>query len=427
MTSHSIRRGAAAYASASPKLAIQWISTRGAWLLESLTKAFAYIGTMTKADQSVAKVLAGYSSPDLPVATPTIADLQQRLSVVENGQLVTLRDELYRHVLGFQDDRFNVDLPVVDATMASLLMHLETVLAATSDESTTPAFVSRYLYALERAIGATNARLGCVISPATCSEWGGHLIAHWQAMNHAQVGHTPAYSCVRFVFPDIGAFSEYLKVPATKIINSPEPSPALVPLTTCGVSASLALEKAGEMKSGETVFVSAAAGATGQFAVQLAKLAGNHVIGACSSDEKVEYLKSLGVDRPINYRRGDLNAMLKKKYPNGIDLAFEGVGGDMFKAVLDNIAIFGRIIVFGNVSHYHSDAGADPQYGYVQNRKMQLRSPSLRGFQRRYHHPKEKCTCNYLSHLRDTNATCIAHQPLTPPQQHERTQSGTPT
>jgi len=56
MTSHSIRRGAAAYASASPKLAIQWISTRGAWLLESLTKAFAYIGTMTKADQSISRI-----------------------------------------------------------------------------------------------------------------------------------------------------------------------------------------------------------------------------------------------------------------------------------------------------------------------------------------------------------------------------------
>jgi hypothetical protein len=176
------------FINASPKLAIQWISTRGAWLLESLTKAFAYIGTTTKADQSVAKVLAGYSSLDLPVATPTIADLQQRLTVVEYGQLVTLRDELYHHVLGFQDARFNVALPVVDATMASLLMHLKTVLAATSDASTTPAFVSRYLYALERAIGATNARLGCCISSTTCSEWGGHLRAHWQAMNHAQVG-----------------------------------------------------------------------------------------------------------------------------------------------------------------------------------------------------------------------------------------------
>ncbi|KUF98989.1 hypothetical protein AM588_10010762 [Phytophthora nicotianae] len=187
----------------------------------------------------------------------------------------------------------------------------------------------------------------------------------------------------------IGAFSEYLEVPASKIIKSPELSPALVPLTVCAVSASLALEKAGQMKSNETVFVSAAAGATGQFAVQLAKLAGNHVIGACSSDEKVEYLKSLGVDRPINYKKEDLNAVLKKEYPSGIDLAFEGVGGDMFKAVLDNIAIFGRIIVFGNCSHYHGDAGNDPQYGYQQNRKMQLRSASLRGFQRR-HHPKDE-------------------------------------
>jgi len=55
--------------------------------------------------------------------------------------------------------------------------------------------------------------------------------------------------------------------------------------------------------------------------------------------------------------------------------------------VLDNIAIFGRIIVFGNVSHYHGDAGTDPQYGYVQNRKMQLRSASLRGFLL-FHHAK---------------------------------------
>ncbi|RLN59902.1 hypothetical protein BBJ29_001914 [Phytophthora kernoviae] len=188
-------------------------------------------------------------------------------------------------------------------------------------------------------------------------------------------------------FQHLGAFAEYTEVPAAKIIKTPELSPAVIPLTVCGVSASLALEKAGEMKSNETVFVSAAAGATGQFVVQLAKLAGNHVIGACSSDEKVEYLKSLGVDRPINYKKEDLNAVLKAEYPNGIDLAFEGVGGELFKSVLDNIAVFGRIIVFGNVSHYHGDSGPEPQYGYVQNRKMQLQSASLRGFLL-FHHSK---------------------------------------
>ncbi|RLN88147.1 hypothetical protein BBJ28_00013687 [Nothophytophthora sp. Chile5] len=186
---------------------------------------------------------------------------------------------------------------------------------------------------------------------------------------------------------DLGAFAEYTEVPATKLIQTPELSPSVIPLTVCGVSASLALEKAGEMKTNETVFVSAAAGATGQFVVQLAKLAGNHVIGACSSDEKVAYLKSLGVDRPINYKKEDLSAVLKAEYPDGINLAFESVGGELFKAVLDNIAVLGRIIVFGNVSHYHGDSGPEPQYGYQQNRKMQLRSASLRGFLL-FHHAK---------------------------------------
>ncbi|KAG2769653.1 hypothetical protein PC129_g24248 [Phytophthora cactorum] len=160
MTSHSIRRGAAAYANASPKLAIQWISTRGAWLLESLTKAFAYIGTTASEDQSVAKVLTGYQAPDVPVVTPTIRDLKQRLPVLDYGQLVTLRDDLYRHVLGFQDARFNVSLDVVDATFASLLMHLETIRTAT-ENARANSFVSRYLHELQRGIAATNSLLGC--------------------------------------------------------------------------------------------------------------------------------------------------------------------------------------------------------------------------------------------------------------------------
>ncbi|OWZ07529.1 hypothetical protein PHMEG_00020068 [Phytophthora megakarya] len=85
MTSHSLRRGPSANTNASHKFAIQRISMRGAWLVESLTKAFAYIGTTTKEDQCVAKVLADYKAPDLPVSTPSIHDLQQRLPVVEIG------------------------------------------------------------------------------------------------------------------------------------------------------------------------------------------------------------------------------------------------------------------------------------------------------------------------------------------------------
>ncbi|KAE9288970.1 hypothetical protein PR003_g25673 [Phytophthora rubi] len=191
MTSHSIRRGAAAYANASPKLAIQWISTRGAWLLESLTKAFAYIGTTTKEDQSVAKVLAGFQAPDLPATIPSIRDLHHRLSATEYGQLITLRDELYHHVLGFQDARFNIALDVVDATFASLLMHLEAVLEAT-ESSESNVLVGRYVYELNRGISATNSRLGSCITTRTCCEWGKHLRVHWQTTNHGQLGNAVA-------------------------------------------------------------------------------------------------------------------------------------------------------------------------------------------------------------------------------------------
>ncbi|RLN87634.1 hypothetical protein BBJ28_00019693 [Nothophytophthora sp. Chile5] len=237
-------------------------------------------------------------------------------------------------------------------------------------------------------INITNGGYGRTTLPINCGLEAGQWDLYVGVVTSVGEGVTSAKVNDYVAFQHLGAFAEYTEVPATKLIQTPELSPAVIPLTVCGVSASLALEKAGDMKTNETVFVSAAAGATGQFVAQLAKLAGNHVIGACSSDEKVAYLKSLGVDRPINYKKEDLSAVLKAEYPDGINLAFESVGGELFKAVLDNIAVLGRIIVFGNVSHYHGDSGPEPQYGYQQNRKMQLRSASLRGFLL-FHHAKD--------------------------------------
>ena len=75
------------------------------------------------------------------------------------------------------------------------------------------------------------------------------------------------------------------------------------------------------MSSDETVLVTAAAGGTGQFVVQLAKAAGNHVIATCGSPDKAEHLKRLGADRVINYKEEDLKAILKKEYPK-VDPAF---------------------------------------------------------------------------------------------------------
>lgn len=152
---------------------------------------------------------------------------------------------------------------------------------------------------------------------------------------------------------EIGAFSEYLEVPAAAALKVPSVSPDVLPIIVCGLSASLALEQVGEMKTNQTILVTAAAGGTGQFAVQLAKLAGNHVIGTCSSDEKAAYLKSIGCDRVINYTKEDVSSVLKEHYPKGIDLVFETVGGKMLQDAIQNLALRGRVIVFGSISQYH--------------------------------------------------------------------------
>jgi hypothetical protein len=105
LSSHSLRRGSATYANACPQLAIQWISTRGAWLLDLLTKAFAYVGTTTREDQSVGKVLVGYKDPHLPCVT----ELKHLLPGLEYAQLLMLRSQLFKTVSGFTDTTLNVD------------------------------------------------------------------------------------------------------------------------------------------------------------------------------------------------------------------------------------------------------------------------------------------------------------------------------
>ncbi|OWY91332.1 Alcohol dehydrogenase [Phytophthora megakarya] len=176
----------------------------------------------------------------------------------------------------------------------------------------------------------------------------------------------------------LGAFAEYNEVDMAMAVKVPAPTPDALPLIVCGSSASIALEQVGEMKSNETVLVTAAAGGTGQFVVQLAKLAGNHVIGTTSSDTKAAHLKSIGCDRVINYNTENVDEVLKKEYPKGIDLVFETVGGDLFRSVVENMAVKGRIIAFGHISGYHGAKDDFTASDLVP--KLLFKSASLRGF-----------------------------------------------
>ena len=97
-----------------------------------------------------------------------------------------------------------------------------------------------------------------------------------------------------------------------------------------------------KLASGESVLVTAAAGGVGHIAVQWAKLKGCHVIGLCSSTAKETFLKHIGCDRIINYKTQDLDQVLKKEYPNGVDIVWETIGSPVFEQLFEHLARKGR-------------------------------------------------------------------------------------
>ncbi|XP_054780130.1 2-alkenal reductase (NADP(+)-dependent)-like [Prosopis cineraria] len=110
-------------------------------------------------------------------------------------------------------------------------------------------------------------------------------------------------------------------------------------------------------KRGERVFISAAAGAVGQLVGQFAKLSGCYVVGSVGTQAKVDLVKNkFGFDDAFNYKEEpDLDAALKRYFPEGIDIYFELVGGKMLDAVLLNMKVHGRIAVCGMISQYTLD------------------------------------------------------------------------
>lgn len=125
-------------------------------------------------------------------------------------------------------------------------------------------------------------------------------------------------------------------------------------LGTPGLTAWAGLFKVADLKSGETVFVSAAAGAVGSIACQLAKAKGCRVIGTAGSSEKCDWLTGVaGIDSAINYRGADLSSVLADSAPDGIDVYFENVGGLHLEAALDNMNVSGRVAACGMIEHYN--------------------------------------------------------------------------
>ncbi|MEZ5551414.1 MAG: NADP-dependent oxidoreductase [Pseudomonadales bacterium] len=122
-----------------------------------------------------------------------------------------------------------------------------------------------------------------------------------------------------------------------------------------GLTAYGGLLVTGELKEGENVFVSAAAGAVGSVVCQIAKIYGCRVAGSCGSDEKVRYLRNeLGVDHAFNYKTSSISRELHIGLPDGIDVYFENVGGAHLDAACGQMRPLGRIPVCGMISAYNN-------------------------------------------------------------------------
>jgi NADPH-dependent curcumin reductase CurA len=160
-------------------------------------------------------------------------------------------------------------------------------------------------------------------------------------------------------------------------IAVPAASPEILALIPSGVSALLALDKTAEMGTGQTVCITAAAGGLGNVMTQLAVHAGNHVIAVCGGARKVAVLKELGAHRVVNYKEESLVDVLASDYKDKLDIAMDSVGGELFDALVDNLAPFGRLVICGFTSDRVPTAKVEQERIYT---KLYWKAASVRGY-----------------------------------------------
>ncbi|KAK4192309.1 putative NADP-dependent oxidoreductase [Podospora australis] len=136
-------------------------------------------------------------------------------------------------------------------------------------------------------------------------------------------------------------------------------------LGTTGLTAYFGMTKIGMPKSGDTVVVSAAAGATGSVAAQIAKIAGARVIGIAGGEKKRKWLEEeLGLDVGLDYKAADFKQKFKEATPKFIDVYFDNVGGEILDMALGRAATFSRFVMCGGISQYNAETKAGPSANF---------------------------------------------------------------
>ena len=157
-----------------------------------------------------------------------------------------------------------------------------------------------------------------------------------------------------------GGWQEYFTAPADKaqLVDErlEQASLALGIMGMPGLTAYAGLKYLAEIKASDVVVVSAASGAVGSMVGQIAKIQGCHVVGISGSDEKCTWLsQNAGYDGRINYKTESLTDAIKRECPDGIDVYFDNVGGEILDTAMWNLAIGARIVLCGLMAQYNTD------------------------------------------------------------------------
>ncbi len=157
-------------------------------------------------------------------------------------------------------------------------------------------------------------------------------------------------------------WQQYAVLPAKELAKrgrSHPPEQLLGTLGVTGLTAYYGVLEIGRIRAGESFVVSAAAGATGSIAGQIAKIHGCRTIGIAGGAEKCGWLvKELGFDAAVDYKAGNLRKALRAACPDGIDVYFDNVGGPILETCLPLMSVHGRIVACGSLSNYNDEAPA---------------------------------------------------------------------
>ena len=183
------------------------------------------------------------------------------------------------------------------------------------------------------------------------------------------------------VFAETG-WQEYAAVQAQQLTKLPNTEPLTYLLNvygTAGLTAYFGLVEVGKAKAGDTVVVSAAAGAVGSIVGQIARIRGCRVVGIAGGEAKCDMLTAdLGFDAAVDYKAGSVYPAVQAASNGGVDVYFDNVGGSVFEAVLFNMKQGGRLVACGAVSAYDADQSTGLQAvrgvpGWFISRRLTLR------------------------------------------------------